>query len=114
MHSSSNSPFRSASTDTPASSSATTGLQGVIAAETRLSRVDGARGRLTIAGYDVSEIAPRLSFETMAQLLLSGALPDANSQRSFKERLARARALDPITLTLLRSAARDRAAPRDA
>src|SRR5690349_21379178 len=49
------------------------GLENVIAAETALSDVDGERGRLVIAGHDVEELAPRASFEEVAQLLWSTA-----------------------------------------
>jgi citrate synthase len=45
------------------------GLEGVIVAETRLSDVDGERGRLVIAGYDVEELAGNASFEGVAALL---------------------------------------------
>jgi citrate synthase len=38
------------------------GLEGVIAAETRLSDVDGERGRLILCGHDVEELALRASF----------------------------------------------------
>jgi citrate synthase len=33
------------------------GLEGVVAAETRLSRVDGNAGRLIVAGHDIEELA---------------------------------------------------------
>lgn len=33
------------------------GLEGVVAAETRLSRVDGNGGRLVVAGHDIEELA---------------------------------------------------------
>jgi len=39
------------------------GLEGVAATTTRLSRVDGEAGRLILAGYAVEKIAPRASFE---------------------------------------------------
>ncbi len=45
------------------------GLEGILAAETALSDVDGARGRLIIAGHDVEQLAPRHSFEEVAALL---------------------------------------------
>jgi len=58
------------------------GLEGVIAAETRLSDVDGARGQLIIAGHDVEDLAGRASFEDVALALwraaeLAGAPADA-------------------------------------
>jgi len=45
------------------------GLEGVVVAETRLSEVDGKRGRLVVAGHDVEELADRVGFaELCAQL----------------------------------------------
>jgi citrate synthase len=40
-----------------------TGLEGVVAAHTRLSDVDGERGRLILAGHDVETLAGRVRFE---------------------------------------------------
>ena len=45
---------------------AQTGLEGVIVAETQLSRVDGVNGRLVIRGIDLERAAPELGFEGMA------------------------------------------------
>ena len=39
------------------------GLEGVVVAATRLSEVDGERGRLIIGGYPVEELAPHAHFE---------------------------------------------------
>ena len=101
---------------TPAAASPTfrSGLEGVIAAETRLSKVEGDVGRLTIAGYAVQDLAPRASFEAVVQLLLHDRLPDAAAEESFRAAIAGQRALDPVTLGLLRQAAAAQAAPIDA
>ena len=48
------------------------GLEGVVAAETRMSLVDGAAGRLVLAGYELEDLAPRASFEQVVFLLLAG------------------------------------------
>jgi citrate synthase len=39
------------------------GLEGVVAAETALSLVDGERGELIIAGFSVAELALNATFE---------------------------------------------------
>ncbi|HEY2048201.1 MAG TPA: citrate synthase/methylcitrate synthase [Caulobacteraceae bacterium] len=55
------------------------GLDGVVAAETVLSEVDGAAGRLIIRGYPVEALAGRWTYEAVARLLWDGffeALPD--------------------------------------
>ena len=90
------------------------GLQGVVATRTRLSRVDGEAGRLTIAGYDVGDVAPRVPFEAMAFLLLEDRLPGGDELAGFRRAIAEHRALGGATLALLREAARQNVAPIDA
>ena len=50
------------------------GLEGIVAAETVLSDVDGQAGRLIIRGYSLDEIAGRWTFEEVIALLWSGFL----------------------------------------
>ena len=90
------------------------GLEGVVAATTRLSSVDGEAGVLLLAGFPVEEIAPRATFEEMAWLLWQGALPTAGELEAFRRRLAARRALPDATLALLREAARRRVPAMDA
>src|SRR5581483_4085879 len=52
------------------------GLEGIVAAETKLSMVDGERGELIIAGYPVEELAPRATFEEVVSLL--GVRPEGD------------------------------------
>jgi citrate synthase len=49
------------------------GLDGIVVAETRLSDVDGERGRLTLAGRDVEDLAGRASFEEACALFFRPA-----------------------------------------
>ncbi len=51
------------------------GLDDVIAAETRLSHVDGAAGRLVIKGHDLEELAGRTSFEAAMTILWADIVP---------------------------------------
>jgi citrate synthase len=81
------------------------GLEGVVAATTRLSLVDGAAGRLILSGYPVEEIAPRASFEEVAHLLLNGRLPNRQELKDLSARLASRRRLPPGASALLREAA---------
>jgi citrate synthase len=67
------------------------GLDGVIVAETRLSDVDGERGRLIIAGRDVEEIAGSISFEAAWSLLQDATAPDAARIEQLRARLGAAR-----------------------
>src|SRR5947207_12639717 len=53
------------------------GLEGVVAAETRLCDLDGKNGRLAYDGYDIDELARKATFEEVTYLLLHGELPKA-------------------------------------
>ncbi|HEV7783799.1 MAG TPA: citrate synthase/methylcitrate synthase, partial [Thermoanaerobaculia bacterium] len=90
------------------------GLEGVVAATTRLSSVDGEAGELLIAGFPVEELAPRASFEETTWLLWNGGLPTADELGAFRRLLAGRRALPAATLDLLRAAARQRVPAMDA
>ena len=57
----------------------TIGLDDVVAAETSLSHVDGAAGRLIIAGHDLEELAGRVGFEDVVAMLWDGLVPDVAS-----------------------------------
>jgi citrate synthase len=74
------------------------GLEGVVVAESALSRVDGDAGRLIIAGYDVAELAEHASFEQVCALLWEGLPPSAATSAGYRLRLgeARARAFDVL------------------
>lgn len=81
------------------------GLEGVVAARTRISGVDGEAGMLTLAGFPVEELAGRAAFEEVVYLLWHGDLPGAGELAAFREALAGRRALPAATLDLLRVAA---------
>ena len=90
------------------------GLQGVIAAETFMSSVDGQRGELIIAGFPVETLAKNASFEEVVYLLWHGRLPSPAELASLRGDLAAQRALPAPALDLLREAARRMVKPMDA
>ena len=92
----------------------TQGLEGIVAAETRLSQVDGEAGQLTLAGYAVEDLAPRASFEEVAYLLLRGRLPEPSERIEFAQDLARRHALPRAAIEVLREAAAMNTPPMDA
>ncbi|MGH2608752.1 MAG: citrate synthase [Tepidiformaceae bacterium] len=83
-----------------------TGLEGVVAATTQLSHVDGERGELIIAGYPVAELAEHATFEETTWLLWHGELPSRSQLETFRAALADARHLPAATMTVLRDCAR--------
>lgn len=52
------------------------GLESIVAAETVLSEVDGAAGRLVIRGCSLDDLAGRVGFEDVAHLLFQGFFDD--------------------------------------
>jgi len=92
----------------------TQGLEGVVAATTRLSHVDGERGELVIGGYQVEELAAHATFEETTWLLWHGDLPSASQLAASCESLAAARAIPGSTLALLRDCADRRVVIMDA
>ncbi len=90
------------------------GLEGVIAAETRLSSVDGLAGELIIGGYPLAELAGNATFEETVYLLWHGRLPNQTELQQLTDQLARLRPLPPATLDLLTAVATEKAPVMDA
>jgi citrate synthase len=90
------------------------GLDGVAAAETRLSAVDGEAGELIIAGFPVEELAGRATFEEVVYLLWHDTLPDATQLTAFRQELGAQRPLPRAALELVRAAAAERVGAMDA
>jgi citrate synthase len=67
------------------------GLDGVPAAETVLSHVDGERGELIIAGEHVAELASRSSFEGVTARLWTAATGRPLAEADVRKSLGAAR-----------------------
>ena len=81
------------------------GLDGIIATSTRLSHVDGLGGELIIGGYQLTELAGRVSFEEVAHLLWFGVLPGMDQVTTLRRDMAARRAVPESIMRVLRSAA---------
>src|SRR5256885_1923042 len=81
------------------------GLDGVVAAQTRLSHVDGQAGELIIGGYQLRDLAGRVSFEEAAHLLWCGALPSRDELATLRREMSGQRAVPEETMRLGRAAA---------
>jgi 2-methylcitrate synthase/citrate synthase II len=82
------------------------GLEGIVAGESAICAVDPNAG-LLYGGYDVHELAQRVSFEEVAWLLLHGELPDTAQYEGFREDLIAARHLPPPVVQMLRLLPKD-------
>ncbi|HUM71136.1 MAG TPA: citrate/2-methylcitrate synthase, partial [Chloroflexota bacterium] len=90
------------------------GLEGVVAAETRLSHVDGLAGELIIGGFPLVELAANATFEETVYLLWHGRLPTVTELTAFQQELAAYRSLPTAVLSLLKSVAAENAPTMDA
>ena len=90
------------------------GLEGVVAAATRLSAVDGLAGELVIGGFALEELAPSATFEEAVYLLWHDRLPATDGLTSFQQALASNRALPETVLAVLADAAARNVPPMDA
>lgn len=91
-------------TEKPASSK---GLEGVVAATTKLSDVRGLDGELIYCGYNINELAGKASYEEVVHLLHRGKLPNANELAALKAELAAARNLPDGVVELIKQLPKD-------
>lgn len=77
------------------------GLEDVIACTTEICSIDGQGGRLVYRGYDVTDLAGRVSFEEVAHLLWTGALPGPTELAALRSGLQRAMHLPAGVVDLL-------------
>ncbi|MGA9633036.1 MAG: citrate/2-methylcitrate synthase, partial [Candidatus Acidiferrales bacterium] len=74
------------------------GLEGVVAARTRLSHVDGQNGVLIVGGYQIEDLAAHVGFEGAAHLLWRGHLPDRAELAKLSAEMSGLRELPALTL----------------
>lgn len=79
------------------------GLRGVTVADTRISAVDGDKGRLIYRGFAIEDIARNASFEEVVYLLVMGRLPTAPELKAWIEALNESYELPNEVLLYLRS-----------
>ena len=77
------------------------GLEGIVAATTALSKVEGTVGRLIYRGYNIHDLARTTSFEEVAYLLWFGHLPNQQELATLKKKLAAQRTLPAMVVQML-------------
>ena len=88
------------------------GLEGVIAAETRIGDVRGDVGQLIYRGYDINELAGKVSYEETVHLLWHGRLPTQRELETLTIALRAEREVPQTVIDFIRSAPKT-AAPID-
>ncbi len=89
------------------------GLEGIVAATTALSKVEGTEGRLIYRGYNIHDLARTTSFEEVAYLLWFGQLPDQTQLTDLQAQLAQQRMLPTSVVRVLHDLP-DNSEPMDA
>lgn len=80
------------------------GLEGVVAAQTRISKVLGEEGRLIYGGYEIEDLAAHTTFEEVCHLLWFGELPNRSQLDNLNARLRSSAAVDDGVLDIIRLA----------
>ena len=78
------------------------GLEGVVAAESEICQIDGAKGKLYYRGYSIEELARYSSFEETTYLLLFEKLPSEEELADFSASMRRCRDLSPPIQDMIR------------
>jgi citrate synthase len=78
------------------------GLEGINVTATKLCRIDGLKGELIYAGYDIFDLAEKSTFEEVAFLLWNLRLPGGSELDQLNAFLRKERMLDPIVERTLR------------
>lgn len=79
------------------------GLEGVVAAATALSKVEGNAGNLIYRGYNIHQLAQHVTFEEVAFLFWYGYLPNPAELAALSEQLQAQRSLSPALVTILQA-----------
>ncbi len=83
------------------------GLDGIVAASTRLSDVNGEVGQLIYCGYDINELAGKVSYEEVVYLLHHDHLPNRKELAECKGLLAAKRELPKGVIDIIRTFPKD-------
>ena len=88
------------------------GLEGIVAAESRLSDVNGDKGELIYCGYDIHDLAEHSTFEEVIYLLWNGELPTRAALEELSQSLRDETSLPPEIQDLIGTIA-NKAIPMD-
>ncbi len=84
------------------------GLEGIVANTTRLSDVIGDKGQLIYSGYDINELAGKVSYKEVVYLLWKGKLPNRQEIEDFTRKLRAERELPGAVVDFIKTAPQDR------
>ncbi|MFB6355694.1 MAG: citrate/2-methylcitrate synthase, partial [bacterium] len=77
------------------------GLEGVVAAESEMSFIDGEEGKLVYKGYNIHDLAQNVEFEELFHLFWDDDLPNQEELDETRETLRKHRSVDDNILDLI-------------
>jgi citrate synthase len=79
------------------------GLEDVVAGESGICYIDGAKGILAYRGYNIHELAPHATFEEVCHLLWFGHLPNRAELEDTAKKLAASRGIPQQVIDAIKS-----------
>ena len=79
------------------------GLEGIIAAESSICKIDGTLGNLYYRGYSITDLTEHCTFEEVTYLLLYDRLPTQGELDQFSQRMRSSRNLENPVLNMIRA-----------
>jgi citrate synthase len=79
------------------------GLEGVVADESRICKIDGTNGKLYYRGYSIEDLAAYSHYEEVTYLLLYEKLPTVAELKDFSQRMRESRPIVQPVLDMIRS-----------
>lgn len=83
------------------------GLEGIVANSTALSDVKGTEGVLIYAGYNIDELAGKVSYEEVVYLLWHGGLPNKAQLEELRRELGSQRELPRGVIDFIKASPKD-------
>lgn len=83
------------------------GLEGIVAFSTSKSFIDGQKGELIYAGYNIDTLAENATFEEVCFLLWNDRLPNKEELDELKNKMVAQRKLPEPVLTYIKSTSKD-------
>jgi len=83
------------------------GLEGIVAFSTSKSFIDGQKGELIYAGYNIDTLAENATFEEVCFLLWNDRLPNKDELDELKNKMVAQRELPKPVLTYIKSTSKD-------
>lgn len=78
------------------------GLEGVIAAESTICRINGEKGELSYLGYSITDLVDKCDYEEVTYLLLYRELPNREQLSSFRKRMRESRSVKKPIVDMIR------------